>query len=65
MSWSRSALDISRVRVYPLAERRSLMRADDILVDPASAPPPLEAARPLRSMKRLPGSVTLAAEGPQ
>ena len=47
MSWSRSALDISRVRVYPLAERRSLMRADDILVDPASAPPPLEAARPL------------------
>ncbi len=44
MSWSRSALDLSRVRVYPLAERCSLIRTDEVLVDPASAPPPLETA---------------------
>jgi hypothetical protein len=32
-------LDLARVKVRPLAERRSLTRADDILVDPASTPP--------------------------
>ncbi len=35
------ALDLSRLRVRPLAERRSLTRVEDILVDPASDPPPL------------------------
>ena len=33
-------LDLSRLRVRPLAERRSLTRADEILVDPDSSPPP-------------------------
>jgi hypothetical protein len=31
-------LDLSKLRVYPLAERQSLTRADDILIDP-DAPP--------------------------
>ncbi len=33
-------LDLSRVRVYPLEERRSLSRIEEILVDPDSPPPP-------------------------
>ena len=32
--------DLRKLKVYPLAERRSLTRAGDILVDPDSAPPP-------------------------
>ena len=32
-------LDLSRLKVLPLAERKSLTRADDILIDP-DAPPP-------------------------
>ncbi|MHB8520658.1 MAG: GSU2086 family protein [Limisphaerales bacterium] len=31
---------MSRLRVYPLAERRSLNRVEDILIAPESAPPP-------------------------
>jgi len=31
-------LDLSKLRVFPLAERKSLTRADDILIDPESAP---------------------------
>lgn len=34
-------LDLTRLRVHPLAERRSLTSADDILVDPASPAPKL------------------------
>jgi hypothetical protein len=34
-------LDLSRLRVLPLAERASLTRADDILIDPDSPPKPL------------------------
>src|SRR4051812_175237 len=33
-------LDLTRVKVYPLAARQSLSRLDAILVDPAKAPPP-------------------------
>jgi hypothetical protein len=33
-------LDLSRLKVFPLAERKSLTRADDILIDPDSPPPP-------------------------
>ena len=33
-------LDLSRLRILPLAARRSLTRADEILIDPDSAPPP-------------------------
>ena len=33
-------LDLGRLRVLPLAERRSLTRADEILIDPDTSPPP-------------------------
>ncbi len=33
-------LDLSKLRILPLAERRSLTRAEEILVDPDAAPPP-------------------------
>jgi hypothetical protein len=36
-----SALDLSRLRVLPLAERRSFVQIDDVLVNPASTPRPL------------------------
>lgn len=44
MSWSRPPLDLSRLRVYPLAERRSLTRVEEILVDPAAKPSPVSEA---------------------
>jgi hypothetical protein len=34
-------LDLSRLKVFPLAQRKHLTRADEILVDPDSAPKPL------------------------
>jgi hypothetical protein len=34
-------LDLRRLKVYPLSQRRSLTRVEDILVDPATVPPPL------------------------
>ncbi|HSI11643.1 MAG TPA: hypothetical protein VK961_06345 [Chthoniobacter sp.] len=34
-------LDLSKLKVYPLSERRSLTRADDILISPDSAPKPV------------------------
>lgn len=37
-------LDLSRLKVLPLAERKSLTRADDILIDPDSAPKPVPPA---------------------
>jgi len=37
-------LELGRLRVNPLAERRSLSAADDILVDPAAPPAPLSAS---------------------
>jgi len=33
-------LDLCKLKVLPLAERRSLTRADEILVDPGAPPPP-------------------------
>ncbi len=33
-------LDLSKLKVYPLAERKSLTRADEILIDPDSEPKP-------------------------
>jgi hypothetical protein len=44
MSWSRPALDLKKLHVRPLAERRSLSSVDEILVDPATPPEPLDAA---------------------
>lgn len=34
-------LDLNRLRVYPLSERRHLTRADEILIDPETMPTPL------------------------
>ena len=34
-------LDLNKVKVYPLATRKSMAAIEDILVDPNSAPPPL------------------------
>ncbi|MEI9896771.1 MAG: hypothetical protein WDN28_23650 [Chthoniobacter sp.] len=44
-------LDLSKLKVYPLAERRSLTRADDILIPPDATPKPLpaELAEQIRS----------------
>ncbi len=36
-------LDLGKLKVLPLAERRSLTKVDEILVDPDSAPPPCSA----------------------
>jgi hypothetical protein len=44
MSWSRPALDLSRVRVRPLAERHSLSNVEETLVDPNARPAPVGAA---------------------
>ena len=37
------SLDLSRLKVLPLAERRSLTRVEDILVSPAATPRPISA----------------------
>lgn len=34
-------LDLRKLRVYPLSQRASLTRADDILIDPNASPPPV------------------------
>jgi hypothetical protein len=36
-------LDLSKLKVYPLAERKSMSRIDDILVNPDTPPPPCPA----------------------
>jgi hypothetical protein len=43
MTWSGAPLDLHRVRVYPLAERKSLTCVEEILVDPTTMPSPLDA----------------------
>src|SRR5258708_4417983 len=35
-----SPLDLTKLKVFPLAERQSLTRADDILIDPDAPPKP-------------------------
>jgi hypothetical protein len=40
MKFSTKPLDLSKLKVYPLAERRSLTRVEDILISPDSTPPP-------------------------
>ena len=42
MSETGARLDLRQVRVYPLADRKSLTRVEEILVDPAAAPSPLD-----------------------
>ncbi len=36
-------IDLSHLRVFPLAERRHLSRLDDVLIDPSTPPPPVSA----------------------
>jgi hypothetical protein len=55
----RAALDLSKLRVYPLAERASLTRADQILIDP-EAPPPLVADDAARSIQRAVDAIRAA-----
>src|SRR5687768_8011086 len=35
--------DLTRLKVHPLADRRSMSRVEDILVEPANTPPPCSA----------------------
>lgn len=37
-------LNLKRLKVYPLADRKSLTKVEDILLDPDAAPAPIEAA---------------------
>lgn len=68
MSWSRAPLDLARVKVFPLESRKSLTRADDILIDPDAAPRPIapemesrldEVASRVREARRRKASVML------
>jgi hypothetical protein len=61
-------LDLRKLRVFPLAERRSLTRAVDILIDPDSAPKPIPTpivtqiracARAIRTARRRGAAVML------
>src|SRR6185369_1028474 len=61
-------LDLTKLRVYPLAERQSLTRVEDILIDPDSTPGPLgdsviktirECARAIASARLRGASVML------
>lgn len=61
-------LDLGKLRVFPLAARASLTRADDVLIDPDSAPPACadhlaeairECAQKIESARRRGASVML------
>src|SRR5438876_437572 len=61
-------LDLSKLKVFPLAERRSLTRADDILVSPDAEPKPVpeniaprirECAERIRAARERGASVVL------
>lgn len=43
MTLPRPPLDLSRLKVFPLAQRASLTRVDEILLDPDASPAPLSA----------------------
>jgi hypothetical protein len=68
MSLSRAPLDLSRLKVYPLSERKSLTRADDILISPDAEPKALpeeltrqirDAAEKIRAARERGASVML------
>lgn len=68
MSWSRAALDLSKVKVFPLAQRQSMTTVEGVLVDPSVAPKPLppgavaavdEAAARIRAARARGASVML------
>jgi hypothetical protein len=61
-------LDLARLKVFPLAKRRSLTRVDEILVDPDSPPPPCpehiasvveECAQKIRAARQRDAAVVL------
>ncbi|MDG3003776.1 hypothetical protein [Paludisphaera mucosa] len=61
-------LDLSRLRVYPLEERRSLTTVEEVLIDPDAEPKPLpgpvalrvaECARRIRRAREMGGGVML------
>ena len=61
-------LDLTKLKILPLAERKSLTRADEILIDPDSSPPPCServgelvesAANAIREAHRRGSAVTL------
>jgi hypothetical protein len=54
-------LDSKQLRVYPLAERRSLSRLEDILVDPAQ-PPPASSAESLAAVRECARKIVAARE---
>lgn len=54
-------LDLRRLRVLPLAERHSLTRAEDILLDP-QAPPPVLAPEMQAQIERAAGAIRSARE---
>ena len=51
-----------RLRVLPLAERRSLTRADDILIDPDRPARPLPGAGRRRIVRTAPATIRAARE---
>ena len=58
-------LDFSRLKVFPLSERVSLTRADDILIDPDSTPKASSTSaspRPRLAARRTPPSVSCSPE---
>jgi hypothetical protein len=68
MAWSRPALDLSGIRVRPLAERNSLSHVEKMLVDPAAPLEPLsstlratldDAANRIRQARQRGASVML------
>jgi hypothetical protein len=42
MPWSGASFDVRQVRVFPLPQRKSLSSVEEILVDPATMPKPLD-----------------------
>jgi len=56
-------LDLTQLKVFPLAERRSLTRVEDILVEPDSRPP--EASAAVRTAARECARSVAAARGRQ
>ncbi len=68
MSGNRRPIDLSKLKVYPLAERRSLTTVEEVLIDPASSPPSVSedvgraidhAAENVRDARRQGASVML------
>ena len=57
-------LDLTKLKVLPLAQRRSLARLEDILIDADSAPPPCSEANLtlIRQFPEAPGTTAASRE---